>query len=194
MPTTSSFSPAVKSDIHLEITHAYIPHTFIPHKQKHPLSHPFSLLHNPHPLHQHLIFLSLSLSLSLSQTQPYVCFRVPKHMSKRHWIELTEVVQDCGKHHIFDRLMIPPNDSVALRVLSKFETQSDMIHVFYQPDEVFVLELPRYELSFEFDSNIGSFRSKNFNDFVLSGQQQLDDALFGFKQYLILESKSRKRM
>ena len=69
-----------------------------------------------------------------------------------------------------------------------------MIHVFYQPDEVIVLELPRYELSFKFDRHIDSFRSRNFNDFVLSGQQQLDDALFGFKQYLILESQSRKRM
>lgn len=129
------------------------------------------------------------------------CFRIPEHQQPLPWWDLLAMTDS------FDSLLLPKssdhlivhdqNESI-LRTLGKFETDRTLIHTYLSHKGDLLFELPRYGLAFELADDIGSsgglLESKNYSGFVLSAEQQLDDALLGFDQYLVLEAGQRKRM
>ena len=94
----------------------------------------------------------------------WLCFRVPDHQAKLKWFQSAAYIDN------FDQLVLPAPSQV-LTVLSKFETDPDLVHVYYTaPDHVLVCELPRFDLAFELDfvpwghgSLVGRLKSRNFS-------------------------------
>lgn len=125
------------------------------------------------------------------------CYRIPEHLQKKSWQE--ELIPLAATEKL-DELMAHPNPpDLIIQILRKFETDAALIHTYRACNGDLLFELPRYGLVFQLDiEDVGShgnqLESRNFLGFSLSAQQQLDDALFGFSQYLVLESGQRKRM
>ena len=116
----------------------------------------------------------------------WICYRVPDHHVKHAWLDVRASLD------IFDQLVLPDADSIVMRILRKFETEPGTVHIFRDANGVLIFELPRYDLGFKLDEESGKLRSMNFMGFDLAGSQQLHDALSGFDQYLILESRSER--
>ncbi len=110
----------------------------------------------------------------------WICSRVPGHRQREHW--WLELADEIGS---FDQLVITEL-SVVHKSLLKFEPDSRLLHIFLTHDDTVVFELPRFDLSFELKG--GALHSQNFLGFAMSKQQQMNDALYNFQQYLVLDS------
>ena len=129
-------------------------------------------------------FLSgLSELLSVS----FECFCIPEHLQMAP-PPIDVIKATC------DRLVLCDPSNRILRILSKFETDTALVHTYRSCTGALLFELPRFGLSFQLAENSTSLQSLNFLGFQLSARQQLDDTLHTFEQYLAFESGSRKLM
>lgn len=123
--------------------------------------------------------------LGLNGDRAWLCFRLPDHQAKKcPWRDHMRSLS------WFDQLVLPNAASAAMQIFGKFETDPGVVHAYYDADGMLIFELPRYDLGFQLEES-GKLRSRNFSGFSLAGKQQLDDALAGFSQYLILKSPSQ---
>ena len=98
------------------------------------------------------------------------CWRVPLHERDKHWLK-----QEIGN----DKLILT-NQNIFKQIENK-----ELVHVF-KTDSSHKFILPRFKLEFE-DRGDNIIRSLNYIGFSLSKNQQLEDTLLNFNQYLVLE-------
>ena len=114
------------------------------------------------------------------------CLHVPSHCRDMRWTELLMP----GRQVDWDRLVIPREPCVAGTVLAKFEPRQ-YHHFCMAPCGRVKVALPRYALEFRLEpAQEGAafhFRSLNYVGYRLADVQALEDTLFGFQHYLVLE-------
>ena len=129
-----------------------------------------------------------------------ICQRVPKHLQREMEVAIFRQSQGSPMPKSLhpaaapfhwpaaqeeDRLVLLAPSAI-IKVLNKFETKVECIHCFITRRQTFQFELPRFGLNFELQG--GRIKSRNFFGCALAEQQQLPDTLYGFTQYLVLES------
>lgn len=108
-------------------------------------------------------------------------FRIPQHLESQYWLHTVSAIESDEKQ--FDRSVV--NNSVVAQVLSKFE-HVQFIH-FYVSNYFVEVSFPRYAL--EFCCKNGVFDSLDHAGFSLAPCQQLNDTLFTFTNYLVLQGE-----
>ena len=118
-----------------------------------------------------------------NDNEPWICFRVPLHRRQYIWNEFLNNKLDLSQ---LDKLIFC-ND--ARKMLEKFEDMQ-YIQTYISPSGTLKVEFPRFKLQFELKSSeISSlfFESLDYAGYRLASCQQLDDTLFGFCRYLVIE-------
>jgi hypothetical protein len=108
-------------------------------------------------------------------------FKIPNHLTSKFSLD--------ENNYDFDEMLVQSPSS--LTIFMKFES-FEYIHSFVSKTGNYVVELPRFNLSFEKEGN-GEFRSLTFAGHKLCNIQQFDDGtLREFHNYLLLEDADDK--
>ena len=127
--------------------------------------------------------------ISILKNENWHCYRIPSHQKQDTWNSFLK--EEIELERTFDELL--KVESSTVKVLSKFENAAN-IHCYRSPDQLIIYHLPRFDLEFYFDPNLLGMLvqeirvySRDYSGYHLSPCQQLDDTLYGFEQYLVLE-------
>ncbi|KAE9143708.1 hypothetical protein PF005_g12395 [Phytophthora fragariae] len=112
------------------------------------------------------------------------CYKVPFSDTKRPYEALLSRVGD------YDRFVVTKGTLVdVLKVLTKFESEK-FLHPLKSAQGVTKIELPRFKLTFSLNDK-ARFESEEHMGYVLATNQQFDDFLPRFSQYLVLKLKDK---
>ncbi|KAE9317256.1 hypothetical protein PF008_g18790 [Phytophthora fragariae] len=112
------------------------------------------------------------------------CYKVPFSDTKRPYEALLSRVGD------YDRFVGTKGTLVdVLKVLTKFESEK-FLHPLKSAQGVTKIELPRFKLTFSLNDK-ARFESEEHMGYVLATNQQFDDFLPRFSQYLVLKLKDK---
>ncbi len=105
----------------------------------------------------------------VSKNDSDLCYRVQENDAKCHWMDLCK----WDKLKSLDRLVIEKksNSCQVVAILSKFEVNRGLIHVYCAGDNTLIFELPRFDLGFSLRLNEKKnyvITSNNYRDFHLN--------------------------
>ncbi|GMF56711.1 unnamed protein product [Phytophthora fragariaefolia] len=108
------------------------------------------------------------------------CYKVPFSDTERSYKQILKHVDEYDQFVRTEDMLLN-----VFKVLSKFEGEK-FLHPLKSPLGVIKIELPRYNLTFSLN-NSAQFESEEHKGYILSTNQQFDDFLPRFSQYLVLE-------